>query len=882
VHVRHTEVDRTLSVSLVYDNKLRTLNRAQDEPLDKALARLLANIAPAPKKNKKSKREEAAAVAGQAPATGLSLQLFYDQACTRLVPGSLTNLEAWGTARRLVVGPVVYSVQFNAPTCDKVAPPHSRASRAAEQALGQGSCSLPFQPVVSVALLLQLAVPARPMGHPPLAPEALVQRSVNNSHDPALSDTAAQLRAIGQGGSASWDTMACTSPLYTPAPEDQGCLLRATCTPAAARQRLVPGAITPPALAPAPDTLPLDPAAEQESEVWQGLEVSATTGPVEGGPAVHAATVRQPPAPQPAAAPAFRVATYNLLADQYAGSTFAQQASKLSWSALLWDAPSHSVLFNYCPPRCLEPEYRRQLILAELQAYQADILCLQEVDDKLFREFLEPHLVLRGYAGHYTNKQGRGARGQCHLLALLALHALAVAGHPAARRVQAGQPAGGGGRLAGGRRGQWLRQWPLSAAHGHWQPMLEASPALAQALQQVTTIAQATVLLPVAPAAGLPRPHGPACPPLCVVNTHLFYHPYAPHIRSMHTAAILEEAAQLLAQLASPATPSPTASTPSGDTTQTRHGSQGHAPGPELDLGPVPGPEPCPAQLLSQRPALLFCGDLNSDLNDGVPGVVELLQSGRLPASHWDWHMGASFKWGMDEEEGTPEQQARAPQPPNTAIAARVAEAQALTASAASASAAAATTASGTAETADPQPPEGLPAPGPGLEPSTQCPPPPLSPSGPSACPAPAPSASEGQAQAGATPARPLPLQPSPVSVVGLDLVSPFGGLRSADDLRTPFTNYTSGYKALLDYVWLEPSRLQVVACAPTPSEQELGGFIPSATFPSDHLAACSYSVAIKSFVKEQTEFGGNIQNKILTSYLCLLQPPAKYGSKVV
>ncbi|KAJ9532675.1 hypothetical protein QJQ45_010759 [Haematococcus lacustris] len=660
-------------------------------------------------KNKKSKREEAAAVAGQAPATGLSLQLFYDQACTRLVPGSLTNLEAWGTARRLVVGPVVYSVQFNAPTCDKV-----------------------------VALTL---------------------------------------------GSAAWDPLACTSPLYTPAPADQGYLLRASCTPAAARQRLVPGASTPPALAPAPDTLPLDPAAEQESEVWQGLEVSATTGPVEGGPVVHAATVRQPPAPQPAAAPAFRV------------------------------------LFNYCPPRCLEPEYRRQLILAELQAYQADILCLQEVDDKLFREFLEPHLALRGYAGHYTNKQGRVREGsatfwRCSRFTRLQSRDILL-------------------RDA-------FRQ-PLSAAHAHWQPMLEASPALAQALQQVTTIAQATVLLPgeglvwlfnsqlaslpaMAPAAGLPRPPGPACPPLCVVNTHLFYHPYAPHIRSMHTAAILEEAAQLLAQLASPAAPSPTASTPPGDTTQTRHGSQGQAPGPELDLGPVPGSEPCPAQLLSQRPALLFCGDLNSDLNDGVPGVVELLQSGRLPASHWDWHMGASFKWGMDEEEGTPEQQARAPQPPNTAIAARVAEAQALTASAAATSAAAATTASGPAEAADQQPPEGLPAPGPGLEPGTQCPPPPLSPSGPSACPAPAPSASEGQAQAGATPARLLPLQPSPVSVVGLDLVSPFGGLRSADDLRTPFTNYTSGYKALLDYVWLEPSRLQVRCAAPVPPQQWLGG----------------------------------------------------------
>ena len=59
---------------------------------------------------------------------------------------------------------------------------------------------------------------------------------------------------------------------------------------------------------------------------------------------------------------------------------------------------------------------------------------------------------------------------------------------------------------------------------------------------QVTTIAQATLLAPVSPTG----PEG--C--LCVVNTHLFFHPYAPHIRTMHTAGILEEAAAFLARCA--------------------------------------------------------------------------------------------------------------------------------------------------------------------------------------------------------------------------------------------------------------------------------------------------------------------------------------------
>ena len=55
-------------------------------------------------------------------------------------------------------------------------------------------------------------------------------------------------------------------------------------------------------------------------------------------------------------------------------------------------------------------------------------------------------------------------------------------------------------------------------------------------------------------------------------------------------------------------------------------------------------------QLGGQRPALLFCGDLNSDLNDGIPGAIELLSKGRLPADFWDWSYGAAFKWEKGEE----------------------------------------------------------------------------------------------------------------------------------------------------------------------------------------------------------------------------------------
>lgn len=74
-------------------------------------------------------------------------------------------------------------------------------------------------------------------------------------------------------------------------------------------------------------------------------------------------------------------------------------------------------------------------------------------------------------------------------------------------------------------------------------------------------------------------------------------------------------------------------------------------------------------------------------------------------------------------------------------------------------------------------------------------------------------------------------------SFVHLTPLHAFSLLCSADNLRTPFTNYTSGYKALLDYVWIEPAALEVIGNVPVPSEDEIGSFIPSPAFPSDHLA---------------------------------------------
>ena len=48
--------------------------------------------------------------------------------------------------------------------------------------------------------------------------------------------------------------------------------------------------------------------------------------------------------------------------------------------------------------RYLEPEYRKTLAVQEMLGYRADVLCLQEVDEKAFTGYLLPHMRHAGAA----------------------------------------------------------------------------------------------------------------------------------------------------------------------------------------------------------------------------------------------------------------------------------------------------------------------------------------------------------------------------------------------------------------------------------------------------------------------------------------------------
>lgn len=88
-----------------------------------------------------------------------------------------------------------------------------------------------------------------------------------------------------------------------------------------------------------------------------------SAGVVEAGPGActfdnrHMYTVKE------AEWPSVRVVTYNILADVYAQTEH-----------------SKTVLYPYCAPYALQLDYRQNLIKKELAGYNADIICLQEVD----------------------------------------------------------------------------------------------------------------------------------------------------------------------------------------------------------------------------------------------------------------------------------------------------------------------------------------------------------------------------------------------------------------------------------------------------------------------------------------------------------------------
>uniref|UniRef100_A0A182TCK2 Uncharacterized protein n=1 Tax=Anopheles maculatus TaxID=74869 RepID=A0A182TCK2_9DIPT len=110
--------------------------------------------------------------------------------------------------------------------------------------------------------------------------------------------------------------------------------------------------------------------------------------PVQAGPGLCPFEVRHLFTQQKLKDGQFRVVSYNLLAELYSDSDY-----------------SRTVLFSYTPQYALEMDYRKQLFIKEILGYRGDIVCLQEVDTKIFSLDLVPIFHQKNLTGHYKAKR---------------------------------------------------------------------------------------------------------------------------------------------------------------------------------------------------------------------------------------------------------------------------------------------------------------------------------------------------------------------------------------------------------------------------------------------------------------------------------------------
>lgn len=191
-----------------------------------------------------------------------------------------------------------------------------------------------------------------------------------------------------------------------------------------------------------------------------------------------------------------RVVSYNILADLYASSDYSQET-----------------LFPTCPPYALATDYRQQLLRKEILGYNADILCMQEVDAKVFEGDLGMALTKSGMQGVLGLKGGQVAEGvacffRTDRFSLMHQHTVVLA--------------------------EILDKEPtLSDLY----QAVSANQQLMTLLMERTTAVQLLVL----------RCNDDPRHKLCVANTHLYFRPDADNIRLLQATCCLRLVEQVVA-----------------------------------------------------------------------------------------------------------------------------------------------------------------------------------------------------------------------------------------------------------------------------------------------------------------------------------------------
>ena len=339
----------------------------------------------------------------------------------------------------------------------------------------------------------QLELPCEPLVGIPLLP-----RVACRCCEPGEVDMRWERRPVGSD--AEWQTVA-RGTSYVPVEADAGLELRVTATPprppslvaaatplatdgeAVASSTTEDGPATPPCLERLCRSLELAPVAVPLPRPQLASRVAALDG---------AARARDTDG-------RFRVLSYNMLADAHRRR---------------WDDPGDGIHL-YCDPSLTVAARRMPRLLAELLAYDADVLCLQEVDRIWWDAFWRPQLQHAGYACTYALKGSKDSQ-----------EGVAVAARTSAFEIVE------------------VRTLPLALSPPHvpppLEPLLATAPRTAAGAAALPTVGQMVLL----------REAGGAGRSVLVAHTHLYFANPAVHVRLMQAAALLHAAAGWRAELA--------------------------------------------------------------------------------------------------------------------------------------------------------------------------------------------------------------------------------------------------------------------------------------------------------------------------------------------
>ena len=240
-----------------------------------------------------------------------------------------------------------------------------------------------------------------------------------------------------------------TGYMYTPSVADINHILKLTCEP---KRESISG-----------------PVAEAVSKVT-----------VEAGPGECPFELRHAFTKERATGNSFRVMTYNILAGLYSDTDTAKNE-----------------LFSHCPTYALDIDYRKQLLIKEILGYNTDVMCLQEVDEKVFENDLRPILSLQGYTGVFHKKGNSVSEGiacfvNTNRFRLVSTHLSVLAAELNERQC-------------------FQKLWEA----------VKNNERLLERLKDKATSSQASILQ------SIENPNKW----LVVGNTHLYYHPDADHVR---------------------------------------------------------------------------------------------------------------------------------------------------------------------------------------------------------------------------------------------------------------------------------------------------------------------------------------------------------------